>query len=345
MSFALSLLFSASLIGCSPATTTPEIKEQGKPTAEQQDQTKQAETKKEETKKVTEEKTSETTKESNNANTSETSKSVSGRLKVHFINVGQADSILVQQGNSSMLVDAGNNADTQAIKNYLDNQGITQLDVVVGTHAHEDHIGSMDYIINLFKVCKVYFPRQTATTKTFQDLVTAVKSKGLKFTAPVVGEGFKIGEATATILAPNGSRYDDANDYSKVIKLSYGSTSFLLTGDAEADSESQMLSKGLDLSATVLKIGHHGSRSSTGQNFLDKVNPKYAVVSVGEVNSYGHPTQDAINRLKSKGITVYRTDENGTVVATSDGKTINFNTKPGSYNCVASSSASSSNSK
>ncbi|MFL0267971.1 ComEC/Rec2 family competence protein [Candidatus Clostridium radicumherbarum] len=267
---------------------------------------------------------------------------VNGQLKVHFIDVGQADCILVQQGNSSMLIDAGNNEDTQTIKSYLDSQGVKALDVVVGTHAHEDHIGSMDYIINSFKVGKVYFPKQTSTTKTFQDFISAVKNKGLQLTAPVVGSSFKIGDATATILAPNGSGYEDANDYSIVIKLTYGSTSFLLTGDAEATSESQMLSNRSDLSATVLKVGHHGSRTSTSQTFLDKVNPKYALISVGKGNSYGHPTQETLNRLKNKGVVVYRTDENGTVVATSDGKNVSFNTQPGSYNGITSSSTSNS---
>ncbi|WP_396020619.1 MULTISPECIES: ComEC/Rec2 family competence protein [unclassified Clostridium] len=134
-----------------------------------------------------------------------------------------------------------------------------------------------------------------------------------------------MGDATVTILAPNGTGYEDPNDYSIVAKVTFGNTSFLLTGDAEAESESQMLSKGLDLSATVLKIGHHGSKSSTGQSFLDKVNPKYGVVSVGKGNSYGHPTQSTMNRLKAKNIPVYRTDEDGTVVATSNGTNVSFN--------------------
>ena len=261
-------------------------------------------------------------------------------LKVHFIDVGQADSILLQQGTSSMLIDAGNNGDTKVIKSYLDSQGITALDVVIGTHAHEDHIGSMDYIINSFQVGKVYFPKQIATTNTFKDFVTAVKSKELKLTVPAVGSSFKLGEATVTILAPNGTGYEDANDYSIVVKVTFGNTSFLLTGDAESVSERQMLSKELDLSATVLKVGHHGSRSSTSENFLNKVNPKYAVVSVGKDNSYGHPTQEVMDRLKAKSIPVYRTDESGTVVATSDGSNVSFNVNAGSYKGIVSSSKS-----
>ncbi len=202
----------------------------------------------------------------------------------------------------------------------------------------------MDYIINSFKVGKIFFPKQTSTTNTFKDFVSAVKNKGLKLTAPTVGSTFNIGDATVTILAPNGTGYEDPNDYSIVVKVVFGNTSFLLTGDAEAESESQMLSKGLDLSATVLKVGHHGSKSSTGQSFLDKVNPKYAVISVGKGNSYGHPTQEVMNRLKAKSIPVYRTDENGTVVATSNGTNVSFNVNPGSYKGITSSSTSSSSS-
>lgn len=271
------------------------------------------------------------------------STSVKGELKVHFIDVGQADAILLQQGNAAMLIDGGNNGDRNKVKNYIEQEKITQLDYVIGTHAHEDHIGGLDYVINAFKVGKVYFPRQSANTKTFEDFAIAVKSKVGKLTAPKVGDTFKLGDAVCTILGPNSSDYGDANDYSIVIKVVYGGTSFLFTGDAEEKSESEMLSSGLDLSATVLKVGHHGSRTSTGQDFLTKVNPKYAVISVGDVNSYGHPTQDAMDRLKAKNIPVYRTDESGTVVAVSDGKKVSFDTKPGSYKGITSAAENSTN--
>jgi len=325
----LGLMLIFNLTGCSSTTTTPTTTTTISPqkTVVNKTTTKEVPKQKENTTSVSNDK-----------------KAVTGNLKVSFIDVGQADSILVQQGSSSMLIDAGNNGDAQTIKSYLDSQGVKALNVVIGTHVHEDHIGSMDYIINSFKVGKVYFPKQTSTTRTFQDFVSAVKNKGLKLTAPSVGSTFKIGDATVKILAPNGSGYEDPNDYSIVVKVTFGNTSFLLTGDAEATSESEMISKGLDLSATVLKVGHHGSKSSTGQSFLDKVNPKYAVISVGKGNSYGHPTQETLNRLKAKGIPVYRTDENGTIVATSNGTNVSFNVSPGSYKGVASSSTSSSSS-
>ena len=269
---------------------------------------------------------------------------VKGQLKIHFIDVGQADSILIQQGNASMLIDAGNNPDSSLIKNYITEQGITKLDFVVGTHPHEDHIGGLDYVINSFKIGKIYMPKATSNTITFQDVVSAIKAKGMKPTVPTVEETFKVGDATVTILAPNSSSYEDINNTSIVIRLTYGNNSFMLNGDAEDVSENEMLEKGLNVKADLIKIGHHGSNSSTGQNFLNQVNPKYAVVSVGKGNSYGHPTHGTMDKLKAKGIKVYRTDENGTIVVTSDGENITFNTKPGSYAYVGTSSKTSTNS-
>ncbi|MGM9973791.1 MAG: MBL fold metallo-hydrolase [Clostridiaceae bacterium] len=257
---------------------------------------------------------------------------VTGTLKVHFIDVGQADSILIQQGDNAMLIDGGNRADDNTVKSYLDSQGITDLQYVIGTHVHEDHIGGLSYIINSFKVGKIYFPRQTATTKVFESFVTAAKNKGLNFTLPEVGKTFKLGEAVCTILAPKSSSYSGSNDYSIVLKVVYGNNSFLFTGDAEAVSEMEMVNGGLNLKADVLKLGHHGSKTATVTNFLKAVNPKYAVISVGEDNKYGLPSQSVMDRLKNDNIPVYRTDESGTIVATSDGNTIKFNTKPGSYN-------------
>lgn len=258
-----------------------------------------------------------------------------GELKVHFINVGQADSILVQQGNQAMLVDAGNNADDKTVKSYLDSVGVKELNVVIGTHAHEDHIGGMAYIMNNLKVGKIYIPKQTSTTKTFENLVTATKNKGLQFTASKVGENFNIGQAKCTILAPSADKYEDINNSSIVIRLEFGQNSFLLTGDAEAISEMEMVKANANLKVDVLKVGHHGSKSSTCANFLSAVSPKYAVISVGKGNDYGHPAQSTMDRLKGAGVQVFRTDECGTVIATSNGKDISFNVKPGTYNGAA----------
>ncbi|MFT5874046.1 MAG: competence protein ComEC [Clostridium sp.] len=256
---------------------------------------------------------------------------LNGDLKVNFINVGQADSILIQQGSKSMLIDAGNNGDGKLVKNYLLQQGIKSLDYVIGTHPHEDHIAGLDYIINDFEIGKIYLPKVTSTTKTFGDVVVAIKNKGMKVTVPKPGETFNLGSAKCTIMAPNSSKYKDINNYSMVIKLEFGSNSFLFTGDAEDVSEKEILEKGFNVKTDLLKVAHHGSSSSTTDEFLSELNPKYAVISCETGNNYGHPHKETMDKLKNKNIPVYRTDELGTIIATSNGKTITFNTKPGSY--------------
>lgn len=268
--------------------------------------------------------------------------SVNKKLKVHFIDVGQADSILIQTPDGkSMLIDAGNNADGQAVVSYLKGQGVSKIDILVGTHPHEDHIGGMDNVINSFEIGQIYMPKVSHTTKTYEDVLTAISRKGLKITSPTPGSTFSLGEVRFTILAPNSSTYEDMNDYSIVLKMEYGNTSFLFTGDAEQVSENEIIAKGYNLKADVLKVGHHGSSSSTSQAFLDKVSPKYAVIMVGSDNNYGHPHKETMDKLEAKGIPVYRTDENGTIVATSDGTNITFNTEPGSYASRNGSTASS----
>ena len=255
-------------------------------------------------------------------------------LTVTFIDVGQADSILIQTpGGRNILIDAGNAADFSVIKACLDAAGVRRLDVVVATHPHEDHIGSMASVIKAFDIGKIYMPKAVTTTKTYENLLLAIKEKGLKVTEAKGGISIETGDSliTAEILAPNSSEYDDMNNWSAVIKLSYGKTSFLFTGDAEDVSEREMLEKNYDLKADVLKVGHHGSISSTTARFLSAVSPKYAVISVEKGNDYGHPAAAVMNRLKQAGIPVYRTDESGTIVCVSDGETIRFNANPGSY--------------
>ncbi len=269
--------------------------------------------------------------EAGNDNQNEAVNSVA-ELKVHFIDVGQADSILIEGSEKIMLIDAGNNADSELVKEYLNAQNIEKIDYLVGTHPHEDHIGGLDYVINNFNIGKIYMPKITATTKTFRDVVAAAKNKGLNFTTPKVSEVIDLGDAKCTILAPISETYEDTNNYSIVIRLEHGNNSFLFTGDAEEVVEKEMINSGVNLQSTVLKIGHHGSNSSTSKEFLEKVNPKYGVITVGVDNDYGHPRQDVMDKLKEKNVEVYRTDENGTVIATSDGSIIKFNTSPGSYN-------------
>jgi len=255
-----------------------------------------------------------------------------GELEIHFIDVGQADSILITQGEHHMLIDAGNNDDGKMLVEYLKKQNINEFEYIVGTHPHEDHIGGMDNVLQEFNTKILLFPKVNYTTKTFQDVVAAASAKNLKFTAPVVGTSYQLGNASFEIIAPNSSSYKETNDYSIVIRMTYGNNNFLFMGDAEILSENEILEKGSNITADLLKVGHHGSNTSTGEPFLKAVNPKYAVISVGEGNTYDHPVRSVMERLKSDNIMVYRTDESGTIIATSDGNKITFSVKPGSYN-------------
>jgi len=190
-------------------------------------------------------------------------KVTAGELKIHFIDVGQADSILIENNGEAMLIDAGNNSDSDLVINYIKDNNIKNIKYAIGTHPHEDHIGGLDKVIDNFQIKTLYMPKATATTKTFKDVVTSAKNKGLSFTAPKIGEVFNLGGATCTILAPNSESYEEVNDNSIVIRLQYGDTSFLFTGDAEELSEDEILNQGFDVKSTVLKVGHHG--------YLDKV--------------------------------------------------------------------------
>lgn len=242
-------------------------------------------------------------------------------LKVHFIDVGQGDAILIQTpAGQNMLVDAGENDCGSLVVNYLISQGVKDLDIVVGTHPHSDHIGGLDTVINRLPVKNIFMPKVTNTTQSFRDVLDAVKNQGLKITVAKAGVDLTLDGVDCRFIAPLQNSYEDLNNYSAVIKLDYGSQSFLLTGDAETDSEAQMLSSGVNLKSTVLKVGHHGSYSSSGSRFLKAVAPQYAVIMVGRDNQYGHPHTQTLNRISGAGIKVYRTDQDGTIVFTTDGK-------------------------
>lgn len=246
-------------------------------------------------------------------------------LKVHYFDVGQGDCILVQVNNKNLLIDAGpKDAESQLIKN-INNLNIKKLDYVIATHPHEDHIGGMGQIIKTFNIGKFYAPKVTSNTKTFEYMINQLNNKNLKINIikPGIGDDIDLGKnAKVEVFAPNNSSYENLNNYSPIIKISYKSTSFLFTGDAEKLSEKEVLNKEYDIQSDVLKIGHHGSSSSTSKEFLNKVNPKIAVISLGKDNDYGHPHKETISSLKNKGIKYFRTDEEGTVILESDGKTV-----------------------
>ncbi|WP_085929352.1 MBL fold metallo-hydrolase [Desulfosporosinus orientis] len=251
-----------------------------------------------------------------------------GNLQVHFIDVGQADSILIKASDgTAVLIDGGNNPDGPNVVNYLKSQQVKELAAVIATHPHEDHIGGLDTVINSFPVKAVYMPDASTTTKTFEDFISAVAASGAKRIQAKVGVKLDVPGLTGQFIAPNGSGYEDLNNYSAVLRLTYGKVSFLFTGDAEEVSETEMLGSGQIVKADVLKVGHHGSSSSTSSAFLKAVSPKYAVISVGADNDYGHPTASTLSKLSGAGVKVFRTDLDGTIVATCDGESVTFNKK------------------
>lgn len=252
---------------------------------------------------------------------------VESELEVHFIDVGQGDSILIKNGAKAMLIDAGDNGYGETVVNYLKQQGIKRLDYVIGTHPHSDHVGGLDDVIDSFDIGNVIMPNVVHNTKTYEDVLLAIKNKGLKITTPIVGSDYQLGDSVFTILAPSSEKYSNVNNYSVAIRLAFIDHSFLFTGDAERLSENEMLATGLNLEADVLKVGHHGSDTSTTPDFLKRVNPKYAVIQVGENNRYNHPDSIVISRLKQAGIQTFRNDYHGTIIVRSDGNAITFQTE------------------
>lgn len=247
-------------------------------------------------------------------------------LAVHFIDVGQADSALLLCGGEAMLIDGGNVADSSLVASYLESQGVDALDYVVCTHAHEDHVGGLSGALNACTANRVYAPVTEYDSKAFRDFLKYTRAQGLEPEIPAPGDTLSLGGAEVRILGPVQD-YAETNDTSIVLRVDFGETSFLFTGDMERAAEADLLEAGADLSATVLKVGHHGSDTSTSYPFLRDIMPEYAVISVGEGNSYGHPSQDTLSRLRDADCTVYRTDRQGTVVAVSDGKQISFTTE------------------
>lgn len=249
------------------------------------------------------------------------SKKVDGDLNIYYFDVGQADCILIQNKNHNMVIDAGNNADGKYIVKAMKSIGVEKIDYLVGTHAHEDHIGGMDDIINNFSIEKFYMPDAITTTKTFEDVLDALDAHQVKFETPKINDEFSLNDVTFCVLHV-GTNKNDLNETSIVLRLTYKDTSYLFMGDAPTSVEKDILSE--NIKSDVLKVGHHGSQYSTSDTFLKKVNPKYAIIEVGKNNIYNHPKEVTLNKLKKSGVQVYRTDLDGTILLTSDGKNYNF---------------------
>lgn len=261
---------------------------------------------------------------------------VEGEAKIWYLDVGQADSMLLQLPNGNeweyVLIDAGTGQTEEALVSWLQEQGVTDIAAVIATHPHEDHIGGMDAVLEAIPVESLYMPEVkeslTPTTRCYEQLLDAAEAqqvqavKGQSGVTVYEEDGVKL-----ELVGPEPQKeYDDLNEYSLVAKLTVGEKSFLFTGDSSEQAEADMIEAGEDLKADVLKIGHHGSSTATTEAFLQAVNPQVAVISCGKDNSYGHPHEETMQRLQEKAMTIYRTDEDGTILATCDGTSIEWQT-------------------
>ena len=250
-------------------------------------------------------------------------------LEVHFIDVGQGDAALIKCGDAAMLIDAGENDQGTLVQNYIRKQGVKSLDYLIVSHPHSDHCGGADVIISKYDIDTIIMPNYSKDTATYRDVIKAMDYKGYEITSPEVGDSYKLGDAEFTIIAPNKEDYGDGeNNYSVGIILEHGSRKFVFTGDAEEEAEEDIVGNGIDISADVLKIAHHGSRTSSTEEFIHAVSPEYAVISCGENNEYGHPHAATLNTLRGMGVKLFRTDEQGSLIAASDGKKITWNAAP-----------------
>lgn len=245
-------------------------------------------------------------------------------FEVHYIDVGQADCSLVLCDGYSMLIDGGNAADSDLVAAYLKKEGIDDITYVVCTHAHEDHVGGLSGALSVAKAENILAPETGAESKAYKNFTDKAAAQGVTIEHPSAGDEFTLGSSTVFVAGPVNESCADANNTSIVLKVSYGDTDFLFTGDAERDEEQDILNAGYDLSADVLKVGHHGSDTSTSYLWLREIMPEYAVISVGRDNSYGHPDESVLSRLRDAEVSVFRTDMQGDIIATSDGKTVSL---------------------
>lgn len=259
--------------------------------------------------------------QNNNQNQNDYINTNNDLLKVHYLDVGQGDSIFIElPNNETMLIDAAESYQSENIINYLKNLNYQKIDYVIGTHPHTDHIGGLKDIINTFEIGKIYMPKVVSTTKTYESLLMAIKDKNLKINTAKAGTSIIDTDALKiNILAPNNSIYTELNNYSVVTKITYGTTKFLFMGDAEKLSENEIKE---NVTADVIKIGHHGSNTSSSIDFIKKVNAKYGIISVGLNNKYNLPKEETITNWENSGTKIYLTSTNGTIRASSDGTNI-----------------------
>ena len=265
----------------------------------------------------------ETTQSSTEQNN--TTQDSNSKFEVHYIDVGQADASLILCDDESMLIDGGNPEDSSLIVSYLNKHDIRHLDYVICTHAHDDHVGGLSGALSVVSVGSVYAPKTENDIRSYNSFKSKVTAQCLSINNPIPGSNINLGSSIVTFLGPLDENVEDLNDTSIILKITYGKTSFLITGDAERDAEQSVLAQDYDLSATVLKVGHHGSKDSTTYPFLREIMPEYAIISVGD-NSYGHPTKEVLSRLSDAEVEIYRTDLHGDIIVTSNGETVTIKT-------------------
>lgn len=261
-------------------------------------------------------------------------KVVDGELQMHAIDVGQGDSILFLEKEKAMLVDCGTKANGEKVVEYLKSLGITKIDVLVGTHPHDDHMGGMANVIRNFEIGTLYaldHSEDGITTMWYQEFLDAVIEKEVNWVFPKVGDEITLGQMVAKVLAPLEKDKENQNNNSIVLRASYGNTDILLTGDAEQEVEKALIKENTELTSEVLKVAHHGSDTSNSKAFLEKVNPQYAIISSKTGNTYGHPKKKVMDLLQAMRIKVYRTDEQGSIIMKTDGESIKFEQLPADY--------------
>lgn len=257
------------------------------------------------------------------ASAAETAATQAPTLAVYYLNVGQGDAAVIQCGGQTMMIDGGTADYSRYIYSWLQQHGITNIDYMIATHSDADHVGGLAAALNYATVGTAYCSTTVGDTRAFNSFVKYLAAQGKTITVPTAGTAFTLGTAVVQILGPI-SIHDGGNDSSIVTKVTFGNTSFLFTGDAEATEESELVASGFDLTSTVLKVGHHGSDTSTSYTFLRAVNPQYAVISVGAGNAYGHPTENTLSKLRDAGVATYRTDMQGAITAISNGMAVAF---------------------